>query len=371
MVKNGQQRIFLLGFVNPEVINIKDRLKFLPVFASLESGINTLKKNGYDENNKNHRLIVLSHSGISFDEKIAKRFKGIDWIVGAHTQSFFRFSKDIGKVKIGQVLSRNHYLGEISFGNEDKYTVHEIRDELKDVLKPNEFLSFIDAHKAKMKEFQIKEQAMMSQVHSGETVQKKYITALSCIECHNDQGEHWKKTPHALAYATLLNANEYKNLNCIKCHSIGLGVDEGFNNAEDIFIVDEEVENKKAVQQKFLAAYKKLVKPIESSRALSSEKTASYTEKILELERKHQITHNFSGVQCMHCHGMDVEHPFEEESKRNLVKINPTSLKNKCLGCHDPDQSPNWYTKNDRGLPEKPNWKVIDKYYKRFSCPKS
>ena len=73
----------------------------------------------------------------------------------------------------------------------------------------------------------------------------------------------------------------------------------------------------------------------------------------------------------MHCHGMDVEHPFEEESIRKQYKLNHASLKNKCLGCHDPDQSPGWYSKNENGLPDKPDWKVIDKYYQKFSCPKS
>lgn len=370
MVKNGPFRVYLLGVVSPNVLKPEFQKLFLPLNASLEMGINLVKKNGYDPKNKLHRLILLSHSGINTDEKLAKSFPELDWIIGAHSQSFLRYSRDIGKVKIAQVLSRNHYLGEVSFDAKDTYQVHEIRDELKDHLKPNPWLAFLDAHKEQMKKFQTQEQSIMT-ASTDDQYQKKYITALSCVECHNDQGEHWKKTPHALAYATLLNANEYKNLNCIKCHSIGMGEEKGFNNANDIVIIDEEVKNKKLMQQKFLSAYKKLVAPIESSRELSSEKTKEYTEAILQLEINHQVVHNFSGVQCMHCHGMNVEHPFEDEEMRKLSKINHFSLKNKCLDCHDADQSPSWYTKNENGLPEKPNWKVIDKYYQAFSCPKS
>ena len=271
VVKNGKQKYYFLGILHPDLLKSNHKSYFEPVEKGIASGLELIKANGFDEKNNFHHLIVLSHSGIGYDESLAKKFQMIDWIIGAHSQSFFRFSREVGNVQIGQVLSRNHYLGEISFSEKEKYIVHEIRDELKDILKPNEFLSFIDSHKEKMKELQSKEQSMLSSVHNGENqVKSKFITALSCIECHSDQGNHWKKTPHALAYATLINANEYKNLNCIKCHSYGMGEESGFETSEDIFVVDESVKDKKETKQKFLNAYKKLVEPIESSRKLNS-----------------------------------------------------------------------------------------------------
>ena len=42
-----------------------------------------------------------------------------------------------------------------------------------------------------------------------------------CADCHTVQTTFWKKTGHAKAYKTLVDAGQQYNLNCLPCHVTG------------------------------------------------------------------------------------------------------------------------------------------------------
>lgn len=49
----------------------------------------------------------------------------------------------------------------------------------------------------------------------------KYIGIEACANCHEEEHEFWKTTPHANAYATLVRQHKEFNLDCVSCHVTG------------------------------------------------------------------------------------------------------------------------------------------------------
>jgi hypothetical protein len=366
VIEKDKSKIFLTGLVDPETFNGAYADLFIDTKSVMPSLLKDIQEAGYEKNNPYHRLIILSHAGIENDEILAKAYPFIDWIIGAHSQSFLRFSRDEGNVKMVQTLSKNHYVGDIQIDlnskkQTDTYVLHEIREELEEELKPNPMRSFIDQHKNKMNDIQINEQAKMGmgkalldQTHKNNA---PYKSAGDCMTCHKVQGDFWQETPHSIAYTTLLNANEANNLSCIGCHSLGLNDPKGFRTQSDMV-------TSKMPHKSFLPKYwnevKNLGSSIESVRKLTKEEIKKTNVQWNQLDKKMLVTRNLANVQCLNCHGVDKAHPNVKTDQKIAH-----SVQNSCLNCHTPDQSPEWY---ESGIKLNQNF---DSAYKKMSCPKS
>lgn len=341
----GEKKIFLLGFVDPRVMMAEYQNDFLPVSSSLKDNLEKLKELGYDEKNANHQIIVLSHSGIEIDEELAKQFPQISWIIGSHTQSFTNFPLEVGKTKIVQVLSKNHYLGEVMIPNTqditDPFKYHEIRDDLKEKLTPNPFIDFIAEHKKKLEAIRDEEQKKFSTNVSEVNLK----TASSCIECHSDKKDHWQNTKHSIAFGTLLLKEEHNNTACMGCHSVGLGMQGGYINFKDIVALKDSSKT-----EAYWEEVKKAFSGVESVRGLNTKQVKKISLKLEDIDAKFEVQKNFSNVQCLNCHSQHPDHPFavgegevtKEEKKKNIT--------NNCLACHTKEQSPEWYEKTSKGL---------------------
>jgi hypothetical protein len=363
IIERNRSKIFMIGFVAPDVFNDTTRELFKDIPTTLPKIIDELKSLGFDSSNPYHRLIVFSHSGFDPDEALALKFPFIDWIVGAHSQSFLRFSRDVGNVKIVQALSKNHYVGNINIDvnaqkASDTYVLLEVRDELENMLIPNPFRHFIDNHKTRMNEIQLQEQSRMGMDTSPNAPIKKYKSAASCIECHKMQGEFWQGTPHSIAYATLMNAHEQNNLQCIKCHTLGLNDPKGFTAGKNMVSF-----NSKPIIDYWLQVHA-LSSNITSVRKLNSKQINMISKKWINFDKKSNVKNNFANVQCLNCHKQDDEHPFNSDMPKNHEE-NIAQIKSKCLACHTAEQSPEWYATDLKTL----NEKQIEQKFKKMSCP--
>lgn len=366
VIDRDKTKIFLVGIVDPEAFNGPAASYFTKPVDALPGLIEEVTKVGYNKNNDYHRLVILSHSGIDPDEQLAKKFPFIDWIIGSHSQSFLRFSKDEGNVKMVQTLSKNHYIGDIKIDlnskkQTDTYELHEVRDELERNLEPNPMRAFIDDHKTKMNDLQIKEQAKMGMsdtLHESVNANvKKFKTAANYFETHKKQAEFWQGTPHAIAYTTLIKVNEANNLSCIGCHSLGLNDPRGYTTQKNM------VTFKGKAPAHYWEDVKKLGTHIESVRHAEPDVIKKASVQWFALDKKSGVKENFANVQCLSCHAQEELSPTKE-TKKLAQKDLEFNIKNKCLGCHTPDQSPEWY---ENGL------KVTAKFqesYKKVSCPR-
>ncbi len=382
--EKGPHKVFITGLIEPSILPTSVRSQFLKPKKAMAAVIQKMKtEKSYDPKNNFHRLVVVTHQGINHDVELAKQFTSIDWIIGAHTMNFLRFPQDEGNTKLVQVLSRNHYIGHITFDltgdkSKDSYKIHEIRDESKDELKPNPFLSFIDKHKEALSKIQIEEQRGQGPVDPSTL---RYATANTCIECHEPQGNFWQSTPHAIAYETLRQVKEENNLACVKCHSLGLQTEKGFSNVDHIVefnVTDDEGNSKtpnSAAQQKLIKDYWNAIdesfgkQKIESVRKLKPKARRIIAQKWAQVDKEKNVTHNFANVQCLNCHSKHPEHPFDNNPFNANASQRRIDMQDKCLTCHDPDQSPEWYQKTDKGLAGDVNYDTLNEKIKQMSCP--
>ena len=366
VIERNKSKIFLVGMVDPEVFNGPHADYFERPSNVLPNIIEEVSKAGYDKGNSYHRLVILSHAGIDQDELLAKEFPFIDWIIGAHSQSFLRYSKDEGNVKMVQTLSKNHYMGDIKIDvnskkQTDTYELLEVRDELERNITPNPMRAFIDDHKTKMNDLQIKEQARMGM---GDALKqnehkdvKKFETAENYLVSHKKQAEFWQGTPHAIAYTTLIKANEANNLSCIGCHSLGLNDPRGFTTQKNM------VTFKGKNPANYWNEVKKISAPVEVVRGAQASEIKKVSVAWFALDKKSGVNNNFANVQCLNCHTASELHP-SANTPVLAQKDREFNIKNKCLSCHTPDQSPEWY---ESGI--KVNAK-FEESYKKVSCPK-
>lgn len=360
-IEDGQSVLFLVGLVDPEVFNGDESSLFTNPIKRFPSLLLELKAAGFDPLNSYHRLIVLSHAGMDPDQKLAQEFPVIDWIIGAHSQSFVSSPVEEGNVKLVQTLSKNHYMGDIKIDvnskkQTDSYVLHEIRDELEQKLNPNPLRLFINEHKIKMSQLQIVEQDQMVTSSSSTSKNiKKFPTVQSCIACHKVQGEFWQGTPHAIAYSTLMNVHEQNNLQCIKCHSLGLNNPQGFNAAKNMIQFQD-----KTIIDYWNQAHE-LSSNVKSVRKLATADIKKISKKWMALDKTSGVKHNFANVQCLNCHTQNAGHPFNADvaqSKDERLSL----IKTQCLGCHTIEQSPEWHQGNEKIFLEK---------LKKMSCPLS
>ena len=367
VLERGPHKVFIIGLTDPKLLLPESAGYYSEPEAALKLALDEVKKAGFKENDPFHRLILLSHSSYEQDEIWAKKFPTFDWIVGSHSQKFTRKPLLEGKTKIVQVLSQNHYLGEIKISmtgskEKDSYMLHEIHESLAQKVQPNPYEAFIQEHKTKMAALQTLEQKDQKLVHSEKM--PPFVTAKTCIECHQDQADKWHSTPHSIAYATLINAKEEKNLTCVECHSLGLGDERGFTNTIDMTTFEDDKK-----RDQYWKEVTKAFAGIDSIRKLPAKRIEKLSKQWLELDEKHGVTRQMANVQCLNCHDQHPDHPFHVNQNRPNRAQKLSAMKDKCLSCHNADQSPEWYINDENGLPTRINHESLEAKIKAVGCP--
>ncbi|TNF03108.1 MAG: hypothetical protein EP326_02700 [Deltaproteobacteria bacterium] len=370
VVKKGPHKIFITGLVERNVLPTQFRYLFTDETKALAETLKEMEDYGYKKDDPFSRLIIVSNAGIDPDKELAKANPQIDWIIGAHSQSFTTSPFETGNTKLVQVLSRNHYLGEIKIDvtkdkKGDDYKMHEMRQEVGKKIDPNPWYEFIDKHKETLSKIQKEEQEKMTVIADENA---RINTAASCIDCHSAQADKWQTTAHSNAYATLVNAKEENNLNCIGCHSVGLNKKGGFKTAKEMLIFsDDQKEDKNKLLANYMTDLKKTFGKIPSIRKLDMAKQRELNKKWLAQDSKYKVTHNYMNVQCMNCHDKHVDHPFENHKMELTDAQKKEAMQDKCLSCHDPDQSPEWYSQGGKGNVD---YAKLDEMMKKVACPK-
>ena len=348
-IKVGKDKFVFVSLLDPSLLKPQFQNFFHPT-----NHISEIVK-GLDPKDKN---ILLSHAGFDFDEKIAKKYEVFDWIIGAHTQSFLTEPREVNKTRIAQVLSRNHYLGELKFYTKDKYELLEMRDETKNLVDPNPMVGWLDRYKIEYDEILAVEQSLL-----GDQIEtdNRIPTYISCSQCHTKQVEFWQETAHSVSFSTLIHAKASNNPSCVKCHSVGMNKQQGFSSKGNMVVSEKENFDSDKYWEE-LGSKVKFQHPV---RELAGQKRKEIIKSWINYDKEHKVTHNYANVQCLNCHNQDGEHPFSEN-----VEVTAEQMQGKCLNCHSRDQSPEWYVKNEKGLATDLNEQYFAEKLKMVACPK-
>lgn len=359
-LKVDKRTLYFIGVVNPNVFNGDNRLLFTDPQKAIKKSLDEIKK----DSSQNKTIILLSHSGMEFDRRIAQSFSEINWIIGSHSQAFLREPELENKTKIVQVLSRNHYLGvlkvPLNAKKEISYEQIEVRDELKDEIKENPYSKWLEDYKTELDKIQAAEQKEFGTTVSFNDI--KGPTSTTCIDCHTPQVEFWNKTAHSIAYYTLIQAKASNNPSCVGCHSVFLNKANGFTNKDDIVQGEGLTEEK---LEKYWSELDVKFKGVGSIRELAADKRSQLANAWQELDAKNGVEHNFANVQCLNCHNQNHDHPFGDEKLEQ-----PKDYTSKCIECHTADQSPTWYEDKKEGLATKLKKKYVEQKIKEVACPK-
>lgn len=346
-VKDGSPlKVAVLGIVG-ENIPFPDGIRVNPVEP-------VVKKFLEESKGKYDRLIVVSHQGHEKDLELAKKFEGIDVIVGAHSQSFHQEPVESGNTRIVQSSYRNQYVGVFPLDRGLFPKKHELvgLDEQYEKKPDATMKKIIGDFKSAIAKLNAKAER---ELKISEPVAKRTLqTFAQCVSCHEPQFDFWRKTNHARALSPLAAQSQLKNLECLKCHTVGLGQISGWKdlggigrlkNGESATTVWPIEDQETFLKQ--LTELKNLDQPIQ----LKRDSAPLPARQALD-----QIHASFAPVQCENCHGPAGNHPFSGQITRK-------STEKTCVSCHSVEREPAWY--RDGKLDQE----LFGKKLKSVACP--
>lgn len=352
-LKVGKQQLIFIGVLDPELLKGTDA----SYFSSPDDAI----RRALGEANPGARdiVVLLSHAGMERDQKFAETFPRLDWIIGAHSQSYTQRPTEVGKTQLVQVLSRNHFLGLFSFGlgAEDAKTTFgllETREELARAVTPNPMTAFLQSWREGLARTQLEEQVAAS---GGPDAADPLPTFNSCVECHQKQSDFWQGTSHANAWHTLVAKKADNDTSCVGCHSAGWQHPQGFmaTPARVRLAADAPAES----LGQYTEALTRNYSGVTSVRALRTAQRKKLARGQAQLMEKFKVTHDYGNVQCINCHDKKRDHPFD-----GSIAHDGSDMAQRCLTCHTNDQSPEWYDGT------KVRDAVVKQKLKTVACPK-
>lgn len=332
------KRIALIGIVGPKLGWPKE-LKASDPAVALRHALPKLRKT-------HDVIIVLSHLGLEGDRKLAKQIRGIDWIIGAHSQSFLQEPLVVGETHLTQVAFRNQWMGFL----EPLSTPPTVRLQALDesFQGPSPLDALLTEAKSEIHALQEQREQIPANTKSSLSV-ARFQTFPACAECHLPQFAFWSRTHHAEALDTLSKNGQAKNLECLSCHTLGVRTSEqahGLTQLKDnnqVLSLEE--------TQTFLSTVRTAAWDAPEFKLLPSDpENLPLSRQLARIQTAH------APVQCENCHGPGGDHPFGAKIQRKVETAT-------CLNCHTAERAPSWYAGGQ------PNWNLIDSKRKSVQCP--
>ncbi|MBU1948211.1 MAG: hypothetical protein KJ927_05835 [Candidatus Eisenbacteria bacterium] len=227
-------------------------------------------------------VVLLSHMDGRSTEKLVQSMPGIDLALVGHRARSDRHPRQVGDVIINESGIRGQWAGVsrliistdgriLDWGGDNvplDTAVNLNADIDKRVENLNTELKLIRQESAKLSS------ANRDQADN----RTRYLGGENCQRCHVKQYDHWKETPHAHAFASLMDEGKAEDKKCLACHVTGIDHPSGFS--------------------------------------------ASKTDP------------DFRNVQCESCHGFGTDHVRGPEAPKVTEAL--------CVKCHDSKNSPNF-----------------------------
>lgn len=316
----------------PEGLRARDPL------ATARAMVKQLREKGAD------MVIALTHQGYDADVALATAVSGIDLIAGSHSQSLIQKPDLENGSLIVQLSNQGQVIGMVEYEalslpeTRTQFLVQDLDDQFNEsprgLANPMKGLAAIT--KIRMEEVNRRAEQEAAN-HSGappDSQASPYSTFMSCRDCHENQAAFQEGKPHAAAFLTLMAKHQERNLDCVKCHSVGMGEQGGFRNLADAFRDQRDAPISLEKIRGILG--KNFPSPGLSYRA-NEEQTKKDVHRWINGLKEAGVRKAFVSVQCENCHGRLPGHPFGGFSPG---KVSVQS----CVKCHTPEQAPAWYS---------------------------
>ncbi|MCO5142688.1 MAG: hypothetical protein M9962_06330 [Oligoflexia bacterium] len=331
VVERAGKKIGIFSVMH-QSMTVPSELQIIDPIHEAKEAIRELKQKGAV------MIIALSHQRYENDVTFIKEVKGIDLLVGANSQSLLQDPDEVNGTLLVQLSNQGQMLGMVEYATKDfpknrtKFVVDELNAQYDESNLANPMKSLISIVNLKMEEANKKIDQMMWE--SKVDAKKGFQTFISCQSCHKVQAAFQYKQLHAASFLTLVAKHQDQNLDCVKCHSVGLGKVGGFRTMNEAFIGEEgETIPYDSLREKI----RKFVKTDGKSYRENPHQVKTDVPKWIEFLEKQKIKKTFVTVQCESCHGAKPDHPFT--ASNTATKVMGTT----CLQCHTKEQMPAWY----------------------------
>ncbi len=282
-------------------------------------------------------VIALTHQGYDADVQLAQKVSGIDLIVGGQSQSLLQKPDTEGKTLIVQLSNQGQMLGMVEYDaatlTRTDFVVAELGGEFsqgpKDLANPMKSLVAVTNLRIQEANRGLDEKIWAEKFPE----EISFETSITCRNCHEKQAAFHDGKAHSAAFLTLMSAKKERNLDCVKCHSVGFGMPGGFQAIADAF---RDAAGKPVPLEKVRKlAGLNFPPPGVSYRADGARARADVEHWNASLQ-KAGVRKSFVSVQCENCHGAMPGHPFAGPHPGKVTV-------QACTQCHTPEQAPGWY----------------------------
>jgi len=175
-------------------------------------------------------VIALSHQPIAATEDLAKSVPGVHLVVSGHDPAIFRKGMNAGGTMLVACGPVGREMGALTFstGPDDNpaMQIEMIGLSEKTVRDAPWVLDMYWEYVKKAKGEAPPDWALTPQPDA-------YESADQCGKCHEKEHKQWLSTRHSKAYATIKRVGRHEDPECILCHTMGYGRQNGFFSMEE------------------------------------------------------------------------------------------------------------------------------------------
>jgi hypothetical protein len=161
----------------------------------------------------------------------------VDCVLGGDVPQSSGSVQEINRAIVFSVMDRGKVIGEIGLKrNGDKYKAESAQGIkiLRDQIKPQkDMVALIGRYKNELRErrYELASAEGMERLVSQESTADEFVGDKACAACHADAHKVATAAKHEHAFQTLVEKQSEFDPECLKCHTVGYGLNSGFVDA--------------------------------------------------------------------------------------------------------------------------------------------
>ena len=230
IITRGSKKIGVVGITSPNISNgsLDENVSIQEPRLALAAFITELDK-------KVDAIVVLGFLSTDEMEALADEFYEIDFILGGNVKESSQQLIKRNQSYIYYTTNKSRTLGQINFDMtpEIKIKHQQIHMAMPNIMDNLEIKKMSDAYRNEIRvsPLEIDKITGNPDYIPGVKNLNYYVGSESCMACHESEYTIWSKTSHAKAFHSLQIKNSDADPTCIKCHTIGLGTESGYQRS--------------------------------------------------------------------------------------------------------------------------------------------
>jgi len=227
IVERGGMKFGITGVLDPE-IEIRTQKDVDSLGVTISDPMEVLPPVLEELSEKADFTVLLSQLGLERSKLLAEELPGIDFLVMGAVAQYSAKSFEVGSTVILQPGYKGQRISDfrLQFDETNTYqgyegTTHDLGDK---VPSDAAMALLLKEHKIAIEDANKRRAAANRQANAQSPTPARYEEEClgvdaTCSRCHQPQVEQWAESAHGKAFATLEEAHQSTNPECLRCHS--------------------------------------------------------------------------------------------------------------------------------------------------------